>query len=1214
MNERRRILHDDGGGADVVTLRVTTTDGSTNVGIEMVVTNGNNVYPVTTDSQGKAVITGLSGGCTIDCSTHVISVTQFTATGTMTVDISAYVDSFPVGEVRTYGYTATVAEVPVVPGTYKLQVWGAQGGSGSSYTGGKGGYSEGVVTLSQPTTLYVFVGGQGSASGNGGWNGGGGGSGYCSYNSGGDSGYSYFGCGGGATDIATVSSSMSYSSYRTARDSASLLSRMIVAGGGSGGSYAYRSYTTSSSSWTSWGSLSGGPNITDGTYTTYMDPMANSGLSKGKTYRVTSLSSTNPSFVKNSDFKYFVIVARTSSGGWISQQTAGLNESFTTPSSSNVGFIGFCVSYNGNNYSSSVTVTVTIEEYTTTSSTSTSSDYTYGYVGGGVNGGGYSSTYYGQQSAAGSNGAFGLGANQTVTNYRYAGGCGGGGWYGGGNSYADSGISTVKCSGGGSGFVNIAANASYRPSGYTGLQLDSGATYAGNTSFPNTAGTGNETGHAGNGYAKITRFAYCAVTLRIRDEEDSPVTGASVTVSNSENTYSLTTDSNGEATQTVINGTYTVNCQGYSLDVTSITVSGNQTFDFSATELLDFSYTGAAQTKTLKAGTYKIECWGAQGGSYNTSYPGGKGGYSVGNITLEEDTTLYIMVGGQGNGNTSTGTRTGGFNGGGNAYCSSTAYANGSGGGATDVRIGQNSLYARVIVAGGGGGVGSYSASYRYAGGAGGGTTGVTPSQYSTSYPAGTGGTQTARGTSYYSTTADSTSYGNLAAFGTGGSYKSTSYPVAGGGGGWYGGGYAGNRAAAGGGSGYVYTQNTKSSYPSGCLLTDAHLLDFAQTIAGNTSMPSTSGGTETGHTGNGFVRISKVTYNTVTLHFETEGEPLEGAAITVTITGMSKTATTDSNGDAVFHLPNGTYTVSCGGYALDSTSLTVSGDTSKSYEASEVSVHEYSYTGAVQSDTLSAGTYKLECWGAQGGNAVLGSYTGIGGKGGYSVGTLVVDTDTQLYIMVGGQGTFNSGSGAATAGGFNGGGAGYNYSTEYTAAGGGGASDIRIGQNSLFARVIVAGGGGGSGVYSTTAGTGGYGGGTSGGTGSVVYSSYGVGTGGTQTSAGTCNGGGQNNGSASFGIGASKTSGSSGYNGAGGGGGWYGGGCGGAVSNCGGGGSGYVYNSSTASSYPSGCLLNSSHYLANSQTIAGNASMPSTSGSTETGHSGNGFVRITKI
>ena len=61
-------------------------------------------------------------------------------------------------------------------------------------------------------------------------------------------------------------------------------------------------------------------------------------------------------------------------------------------------------------------------------------------------------------------------------------------------------------------------------------------------------------------------------------------------------------------------------------------------------------------------------------------------------------------------------------------------------------------------------------------------------------------------------------------------------------------------------------------------------------------------------------------------------------------------------------------------------------------------------------------------------------------------------------------------------------------------------------------------------------------------------------------------------------------------------------------------GGSGYVYTSSTASSYPSGCLLNSSYYLSNAQTIAGNTSMPSTSGGTETGHSGNGYARITLV
>ena len=62
------------------------------------------------------------------------------------------------------------------------------------------------------------------------------------------------------------------------------------------------------------------------------------------------------------------------------------------------------------------------------------------------------------------------------------------------------------------------------------------------------------------------------------------------------------------------------------------------------------------------------------------------------------------------------------------------------------------------------------------------------------------------------------------------------------------------------------------------------------------------------------------------------------------------------------------------------------------------------------------------------------------------------------------------------------------------------------------------------------------------------------------------------------------------------------------------GGGSGYVFNADTAANYPSGCPLNSSHYLANAQTIAGKTSMPSTSGGTETSHAGNGYVRITKI
>lgn len=274
----------------------------------------------------------------------------------------------------------------------------------------------------------------------------------------------------------------------------------------------------------------------------------------------------------------------------------------------------------------------------------------------------------------------------------------------------------------------------------------------------------------------------------------------------------------------------------------------------------NFNYTGEAQSVVLKPGVYKLECWGAQGGSINSTYYGGKGGYSVGLITIMADTTIYVRVGGQGGGGTATGAKTGGFNGGGAGYTSSSTYVECGGGGASDVRIDRDSIYARVIVAGGGGGAGSYNTSNRYNGGYGGGTTGGTGSQYSTSYKAGTGGSETVRGTSYYGSTENSTTYGTLAAFGVGGSAISgnTSYQIAGGGGGWYGGGYS-RRGPGGGGSGYVYTANTASNYPSGSLLNSSHYLTEARTVGGNTSFPSTGGGTETGHAGNGYVKITFV-------------------------------------------------------------------------------------------------------------------------------------------------------------------------------------------------------------------------------------------------------------------------------------------------------------------------------------------------------------------
>ena len=259
-----------------------------------------------------------------------------------------------------------------------------------------------------------------------------------------------------------------------------------------------------------------------------------------------------------------------------------------------------------------------------------------------------------------------------------------------------------------------------------------------------------------------------------------------------------------------------------------------------------FSATGAVQNVTLNKGTYKLEVWGAQGGNYNTTYTGGKGGYSYGTLTLNNTTNLYVYVGKQAQTITTNRTvTTGGFNGGGNGfnryYSGTYTYAQG-GGGASDIRIGQDSLYSRVIVAGGGSGATNRTNGY-YGGGTSGGT-GLS----------GYAGSQTSAGTN--------------GSFGTGGSATTSGnnykYGSAGGGGGWYGGGastsYSDNTnydTYSGGGSGYVYTSSTASNYPSGNLLTSTYYLTNAATLAGNTSFTSTSGGTETGHSGDGYAKIT---------------------------------------------------------------------------------------------------------------------------------------------------------------------------------------------------------------------------------------------------------------------------------------------------------------------------------------------------------------------
>ena len=306
-------------------------------------------------------------------------------------------------------------------------------------------------------------------------------------------------------------------------------------------------------------------------------------------------------------------------------------------------------------------------------------------------------------------------------------------------------------------------------------------------------------------------------------------------------------------------------------------------------------------TVTLKKGTHKLEVWGAEGGSYSTTYYGGKGGYSQGTLTLTENTTAYIKIGGQGGSvSASTTGGTGGNNGGGaggDGSSSSNGIAGSGGGGATDIRLKQDSLYARVIVAGGGGGAGgagqnggtSIQASTASIGGIGGGTSGVAGNNSGqTNYggKAGGAGTATSAGTAGAVSTSTTSSTDNTYCAGGGG----------GAGGGWYGGGgggggsltqssqrgtagaaggfgtggkggasysscatayYGSGGGSGGGGSGYVYTSSTATNCPTGCLLNSNYYLTDASTVAGNTSFTDTDGSTVTGHSGNGYARIT---------------------------------------------------------------------------------------------------------------------------------------------------------------------------------------------------------------------------------------------------------------------------------------------------------------------------------------------------------------------
>lgn len=262
------------------------------------------------------------------------------------------------------------------------------------------------------------------------------------------------------------------------------------------------------------------------------------------------------------------------------------------------------------------------------------------------------------------------------------------------------------------------------------------------------------------------------------------------------------------------------------LRLTSTEISDYQgKLELKLVDIYNYSYTGSAQTfQAPKAGTYRIEAWGAWapyiniGGQLGAH---GYGGYTSGTISLRKGQVLYIYVGEAGS-NTKTGTT---FNGGG-AGGTGDMVAGSSGGGATDIRLKDGnwddfeSLKSRIMVAGGAGGAADNGTYCNFwvdcteafnAGSNAGGILGYNSGTDTGHQAFGYGGTQTVGGNggaNLYNAVGNALS----GSFGKGGNNTtiSSAAGAGGGGGGYYGGGAGhggtngGHGYGGGGGSSFI--------------------------------------------------------------------------------------------------------------------------------------------------------------------------------------------------------------------------------------------------------------------------------------------------------------------------------------------------------------------------------------------------------------------------
>ena len=495
-------------------------------------------------------------------------------------------------------------------------------------------------------------------------------------------------------------------------------------------------------------------------------------------------------------------------------------------------------------------------------------------------------------------GTFGWGGN-SLLGYAYSGG--GSGYYGGGSS------AHTQSAGGGSSFISghngcdaitesstssniIHTGQSIHYSGYKFMdtKMIDGEGYKWTTikgrytGMPTFDGTGTKTGNEGAGYAKITLVqtekTYGISYVEINGEYQNKINaGENLTVNfggNAPTNIRVLVNNNKISNYSYNNGILTVP-----------NVSGD--LEFVGMKSYSYTYTGDYQVFTAPyTGVYKVELWGAQGGyeTYDPEYyPGGLGGYTKGNITLNKNQTLYIYVGEK----PIDKGLVGGYNGGGNS-----SWDGSGGGGATDIRLDNsgvndfNSLKSRIMVAAAG--AGGYGPLQNAAGG----LTGYSRNQEND----GGGGTQTSGGTGgdtiKNTTCINGITPGNPSnglsengKFGIGGNAHSSG---SGGGGGYYGGGSGihycidNSGGSGGGGSSYISGHNGcdaisessteanivhtgQSIHYSGYQFTDTVVIDgngynWTTEKGDYVGIPTHDGtSTTTGHLGNGYAKITLI-------------------------------------------------------------------------------------------------------------------------------------------------------------------------------------------------------------------------------------------------------------------------------------------------------------------------------------------------------------------